>query len=120
LTDGADSLEIELEEAGGGSLVGSLVATLSAQQGHGWYRFLGRARSADPRWPEYAIIGGTFAAPRASLSLPIPPDDAWAPDMDARLAELRAELVAEGWLLSGRGEQPWAYRYTRPWIDLER
>jgi hypothetical protein len=120
LTDGADTLEIELEDAGGGSFVGSLVATLSAQQGHAWYRFIGRARSADRRWPEYVIMGGTFAAPRAAFSRPIPPDDAWAPDMEARLTELRDELVAEGWLLAGRGEHPWSFRYTRPWIDLDR
>jgi hypothetical protein len=118
LTDGADMLVVELEEAGGSTFVGSLMATLATQSGQAYYRFIGRARSADRRWPEYAVIGGTFAAPHAFLSLPIPPDEAWAPEMDARLAELRAELVAEGWILAGRGEHPWAYRYTRPWIDL--
>jgi hypothetical protein len=117
---GVDTLEIELEDVAGRTIIGSLVAILSAQDGMAWYRFVGHARSTDHRWREYVVIGGTFGAPRAFLSASIEPDVAWAPEMDARLAELRAELTAEGWLLAGKGEQAWSYNYTRPWVEIDR
>lgn len=120
LLNGTDTLEIELEEAGGHSVLGKLVVALTAQQGQVYYRFMGRAHSADARWPEYIVVGGPFAASRAFLSTPVPPKETWAPEVRARLKELRRELKAAGWLLAGHGEYPWSYRYTRPWVELER
>lgn len=114
LLQDADTLEIELEEAGGHTFWGSVVATLAAPPGHGLYRFVARAHSPDARWPAYAVVGGTFASPRSLPEGAIAPREEWAPDMVVRLAELREELSAEGWLLAGHGEQPWSYRYVRP------
>jgi hypothetical protein len=44
----------------------SLVTTLSSQHGNGYFRFVARARSTDPRWPSYAMAGATFPATRPS------------------------------------------------------
>jgi hypothetical protein len=72
LTEERDTLEIQLEDAGGTSAVASLLSTLGSQLGNAYYRFVGRAHSADPRWPTYAILGKTFPAPRAFLAT-LPP-----------------------------------------------
>jgi hypothetical protein len=44
--------------SGGISLAASLLSTLSGQCGNGYFRFVARAHSADPRWPTYAMAGG--------------------------------------------------------------
>jgi hypothetical protein len=62
LTDQEDVLEIQAEDVGGISLAASLLTTLSSQYGNGYFRFVARARSADPRWPTYAMAGATFPA----------------------------------------------------------
>ena len=54
-----DVLEVEAEDVGGVSLAASLLTTLSSQYGNGYFRFVARARSADPRWPTYAMAGAT-------------------------------------------------------------
>ena len=88
LTDDQDTLEIELEDVGGTSMVASLLTTLGSQFGNAYYRFVGRAHSADPRWPTYAIPGKTFPAPRAFLTN-LPPWNEWAEGMTQALTELR-------------------------------
>ena len=47
----ADTAEIQLEESGGESWISSILATLGAQEGHGYYRFVGspRARTSGGR-----------------------------------------------------------------------
>ena len=111
-----DTLEIELEDVGDVSWVNSVLTTLTSQSGSATYRFVGVARSADPRWPTYRITGGTFVSPR-SFKDDLPPQEDWAPGMTKSLQVLADELVDEGWLLSGHGEAPWSDRYTRPCID---
>ena len=91
-----DVLEIEAEDVGGISLAASLLTTLSSQYGNGYFRFVARARSADPRWPTYAIASATFPATRPSLvvykrpaiDLGTPPD---AYDRERRLIGRRSE-----------------------------
>jgi hypothetical protein len=58
VTDQEDGLEVEAEDVGGISLAASLVTTMSSQYGNAYFRFVARARSADPRWPTYAMTGG--------------------------------------------------------------
>lgn len=117
VTDAQDTLEIELEDAGGTSMVASLLATLGSTFGNAYYRFVGRAHSADPRWPTYAIFGKTFPAPRA-FSGDLPPQDQWAEGMTQALNQLREELLAQGWRPVGHRAHPWSFTYLRPGLDL--
>ena len=117
VTDALDTLQIELEDAGGTSMVASLLATLGSQCGNAYHRFVGRAHSAEPRWPTYAIVGRTFPSPRAFLA-DLPPQDAWAEGMTQALNELREELLAQGWRPVGQGAHPCSFTYVRPGLDL--
>ena len=117
LTDAQDTLEIELEDAGGTSPLASLLATLGSQFGNAYHRFVGRAHSPDSRWPTYAIVGKTFPAPRAFLA-DLPPQDQWAQGMTQALNELREELLSQGWRPVGKGTHPWSFTYVRPGLDL--
>ena len=63
VTDQEEVREIEAEDMGGTSLAASVLTTLSSQYGNGYFRFVARVRSADPRWPTYAMAGATFPAP---------------------------------------------------------
>ena len=119
LTDAQDTLEIELEDAGGGSPLASLLATIGSQFGNAYYRFVGRAHSPDPRWPTYAIVGQTFPAPRA-FAADLPPQDQWAPGMTEALNELREELLSQGWRPVGKGAHRWSFTYVRPGLDMAR
>jgi hypothetical protein len=115
-TDRDDVLEIEVEDVAGRSLLSSLVTTLVNQNGAGYYRFVGRARSADQRWPTYSIPGGTFALVR-QLPDDLEVNGPRSGDAVDRLAEMRRQLAGEGWRPAGRGEHWWSYRYTRPDLD---
>ncbi len=108
----ADTAEIQLEESGGESWISSILATLGAQEGHGYYRFVGIARSSDVRWPTYRIPGDTFPAARGFLA-DVPAEEKWSPGMTRSLLNLQAELLSEGWLPVGQGDAPWATRYRR-------
>ena len=115
LDSSQDTAEITLEDSGGESWISSILTTLGAQDGNGYYRFVAVAKSADTRWPVYRIPGDTFPAVRGFLA-DIPPEEQWAPGMTRSLLNLNAELMAEGWLPVGHGEQPWATRYRRPCV----
>jgi hypothetical protein len=99
-------LQVELEDAGGTSWRSALLAALGSQYGNAYLRFVGRVGS------ETWYKGPTFPAPR-TLGV-LPPQDEWAPDMTRSLRELRSDLERDGWVLAGRGEQPWELRYERP------
>jgi hypothetical protein len=58
-------------------------------------------------------------AARAFLA-DIPPQEAWSPGMTESLTALRGEPAEHGWILTGRGNDPWSYRYVRPCIDTHR
>ena len=113
-----DVLEVEAEDVGGVSLAASLLTTLSSQYGNGYFRFVARARSADPRWPTYAMAGATspghpaVAGGRRSSG-------AWVQTQRERLEELHRQLVAEGWRPAGRGAHWWSAIYRRPGIDWD-
>jgi hypothetical protein len=64
VTDQEDQLEIEVEDYAETSLFNRLWSGLFTQYGHPMYfRFVGHARSADPRWPTYQVVGATFPEP---------------------------------------------------------
>jgi hypothetical protein len=115
VTDQEDELEIEAEDLGSTSVPARLLTTVFTQYGTPYYRFVGRARSADPRWPTYQVTGAGF--PATGLDDPSG-KGAWAEEQRARLDELHQQLLREGWRLAGRGERWWSRRYTRPVVDL--
>jgi hypothetical protein len=118
ITDQEDVLEIEAEDVGGTSLAASLPTTLSSQYGNGYFRFVARAHSADPRWPTYAMARATFPGTRPS------PEDvgaqgAWLDDQRQRFDELHRQLLEEGWRPAGHGVHWWSVIYRRPDLDWE-
>ena len=113
-----DVLEIEAEDVGGLSLAASLLTTLSSQYGNGYFRFVARARSADLRWPTYAMAGATFPATRPSLE-DVGAQGAWLDTQRERLDELHQQLVAEGWRPAGHGAHWWSAVYKRPDLDWD-
>jgi hypothetical protein len=118
LTDQEDMLEIQAEDVGGISLAASLLTTLSSQYGNGYFRFVARARSADPRWPTYAMAGATFPATRPSLE-DVGAQGTWLETQRERLQELHRQLVAEGWRPAGRGPHWWSATYRRSDLDWD-
>jgi hypothetical protein len=115
VTDQEDELEIEAEDLASTSLPARLWTTLLTQYGTGYYRFVGRARSADPRWPTYQVTGASF--PATGLEDPSG-KGAWATEQRARLDELHQQLLREGWRSAGRGDHWWSRRYRRPVVEL--
>lgn len=116
VAEGCDSLVIELEDLHGVGLVRALLTGPFAHTGTAHSRFVARATSDDPRWPQYRIESAVFHGIRG-LPDALPPEEEWAPDMVAALAELRHRLETEGWLQVEHGGHPWTYRYTRPCLD---
>ena len=118
VTGQEDVLEVEAEDVGGTSLVASLLTTLASQYGNGYFRFVGRARSADPRWPTYAVSGATFPGTRPSLE-DAAAQGAWLETQRERFDELHQQLLAEGWRPAGRGDHWWSASYSRPAVDWD-
>jgi hypothetical protein len=116
VTDQEDVLEVEAEDVGGISLAASLLTTLSSQHGNGYLRFVGRAPSADPRWPTSAMAGATFPAARPSLE-DVGAQGAWLETQRERFQELHRQLLAEGWRPAGHGAPWWSASDRRPAID---
>lgn len=79
---------------------------------------MARARSADPRWPTYAMAGATFPATRPSLE-DVGAQGAWLDDQRERFQELHRQLVAEGWRPAGHGAHWWSAVYKRPDLDWD-
>jgi hypothetical protein len=118
ITGAVDTLEIALEYVGARNWFVNLLSTLGTQSGVAYRRFVGRARSADPRWRTYTIAGGTFPAVPGFLA-DVPPREEWAPGMQERFEELCLRLEAEGWRRVGRRVEPWSYLFERPCVDFE-
>jgi len=118
VTDQEDVLEVEAEDVGGISLAASLATTLSSQYGNGYFRFVARARSADPRWPSYAMAGATFPVTRPSPE-DVAAQGAWLETQRERFEELDRQLRAEGWWPAGHGAHWWSALYRRPDLDWD-
>lgn len=91
----------------------------------GWVSTLGLLSGGMQMWHFVALLGDrvcfesdTFSAPYSWGHLPLGrtlrPRNEWAPGMDEALDGLRAEIVADGWVAVGRGEQEWQDTYRRP------
>jgi hypothetical protein len=120
VADGVDVLEVELEDAGGASWWRSLLSTVTGQCGTRSYRFVGRATSANDRWPTYAVASGTF--PWHPLQrLEEEPDEraAWSAEVRAQLAALQDDLQAHGWRMTAQGPHWFSQRYERPELDWD-
>ncbi len=109
-TEPEGTLAIELEDA----------ATRSW-----WVSTLGLLSGAMQQWHFVGMLGDevrydsdTFSAPYSWGHLPLgatmAPRNEWAPGMDEALDAVRAEIVADGWVADGRGEQEWQDHYRRP------
>ncbi|MDV8070621.1 hypothetical protein R4P64_29220 [Rhodococcus sp. IEGM 1366] len=98
-----ETLRVELEEVGARHWWASLLATLASQSGNAYMRFVGvvdgRSRYVSSTFPVSRTLGT------------VAPQEAWAPEMTASLAELRRSIEDDGWHLSGRGRQPWSLIY---------
>ena len=105
-TGDAETLTVKLEDAGGTSWWASLLATLSSQYGNAYKRFVGRVDG------ERRYVGPTFPVPRTWGD--IPPQEAWAPEMNRSLAEVLRHIEDDHWVQTGKGQQPWEFRFTRP------
>jgi hypothetical protein len=115
VTDQEDELEVETEKHAETSLFNRLWSGFFTYWGSpSYFRFVGRARSADPRWPTYQVVGATFPGTR----LDDPSKEPWVNEQQASLKELHQQLLREGWRLVGRGEHWWSRRYRRPVAHL--
>jgi hypothetical protein len=94
------------------------LTTLSSRYGNGYFRFLARARSADPRWPTDAMAGATFPVTRPSPE-DVAAQGAWLDTQRERFQELHQQLREEGWRPAGHGAYWWSAIYRRPAIGLD-
>jgi len=104
--DDFTTLHIVLEDVGGTSWWAGVLTTLTSQVGSRLLRFVGSV-DGDRRYK-----GPTFAAPRASRS--VPPQEEWAPGMADSLRQVQRDVEADGWAQVGRGTDPWSFQYQRP------
>lgn len=112
-----ESVQIELEDVGDTAWWKRILATVFSQSGQQLLRFVAR-RTTGPSDEHPVAAGRTFASPRWIIETP--PEPAWAPEMSASLADVRGDLEQTGWLLEGRGDEAWSYRYVRPKVDRSR
>ena len=99
-----ETLQIELEDAASGSRWRRILYTLGSQYGRTQLRFVGKA---DDR---RLYVSDTFPGPPLGAT---PPDEQWAPGMEASLAELRQQIARDGWSETSRGQRPWDLTFTR-------
>ncbi len=119
-TDDTDELEIELEDVGHTSMLASIVTTLTGQLGTQVYRFVGRARSGDPRWPDFIVPSGTFPVQPGQPPLDrLSRDDPWGDQILGQFEQLELTLAEHGWRPAGHGPHWWSKRYTRPTLDWD-
>ncbi|WP_413249526.1 hypothetical protein [Sinomonas flava] len=101
-----ERLRIELEDAASASWWARILYTLSSQYGSTQLRFVGKSDDGSTLYR-----GETFPGPPLNRT---PPREGWAPGMEECLRRLRSEIDGDGWVETGRGEQPWQISYTRP------
>lgn len=107
-------LVIEVEDAGHGSLLGSVVTTLSGQHGTQASRFAAKAAATGERTTVVAVSSSFPVSPLALMDgQDAAPDGGWPDEASAALEELDATLVAGGWQCTSTGPRWWDRRYTR-------
>ncbi|MGN7200078.1 hypothetical protein [Arthrobacter sp. SAFR-044] len=104
--DGTEErLRIELEDAASRKWWARILYTLGSQYGRTQLRFVGKAEDG-----RRLYTGDTFPGPPLN---PTPPEEAWAPGLQASLGRLRQEIAGDGWAETSRGAQPWELTFSR-------
>jgi hypothetical protein len=117
---GRQLAEIVADERGDRPWATALVSAF-VPYGDVYVRFAVRERAPatgrNSLWsPRPLYVGTPFPAARAALD-DVAAQGVWRAIQVARLAELQAVLVADGWEPAGRGQHWWSARYSRPRID---
>lgn len=100
-----EKLQIELEDAASQSWWARILYTLGSQYGRTQLRFVGKTDD-DRR----LYVSDTFPGPPLGAT---PPEEQWAPGMEASLAELRQQIARDGWAETSRGQKPWELTFAR-------
>ncbi|WP_457950343.1 hypothetical protein ACTAQI_07040 [Pseudarthrobacter sp. alpha12b] len=100
-----ERLRIELEDAASRKWWARILYTLGSQYGRTQLQFVGR--TVDGR---RLYASDTFPGPPLN---PTPPEEAWAPGMEASLSQLRQEIARDGWSETSHGAQPWELTFSR-------
>lgn len=117
LGDGADQMEVHVEEVTDDSWLGRRLPAVAKALRAPRYRFVGHAVSDDPRWPSYRVVGDVFATGRARLLGGGIDARPWAPEVLAHLNDFAAYLFERGWLPEGHGENWWSLVLSRPCVQ---
>lgn len=104
-TDPEERLSVELEDAASRKWWARILYTLGSQYGRTPLRFVGR--TGDGR---RLYVSDTFPGPPLNAT---PPEEAWAPGMQASLQQLCEDITRDGWSETGRGLHPWDLTFSR-------
>lgn len=98
-------LHLELEDAASRKWWARIFYTLGSQYGRTQLRFVGR--TGDGR---RLYVSDTFPGPPLNST---PPEETWAPGLQASLDQLCQDIARDGWTETGRGAQPWELTFSR-------
>lgn len=101
-----ERLRIELEDAASRKWWARILYTLGSQYGRTQLRFVGSTEDG-----RRLYTSDTFPGPPLNGT---PPEEAWAPGLQASLRQLRQEIDSDGWTETGHGKQPWELTFSRP------
>ena len=100
-----ERLRIELEDAASRKWWARIFYTLGSQYGRTQLQFVGRTEDGTRLY-----ASDTFPGPPLNRT---PPEEAWAPGLEASLKKLRQEIARDGWHETSRGTQPWELTFSR-------
>ena len=100
-----DRLRIELEDAASSKWWARILYTFGSQYGRTQLRFVGRNEDGRTLY-----ASDTFPGPPLDQT---PPEEAWAPGLEASLSQLRREIARDGWSVASRGAKPWELTFSR-------
>lgn len=92
-----ETLQIQLEDAASFSWWARIFQTLGSQYGRTQLRFVGKTDGG-----QQLYVSDTF--PGSPLDA-TPPEEQWAPGMEASLAELRQQIARDRWSETSRGQR---------------
>ncbi len=117
LAMGCDRLEVHVEEVADDSWLARHSASVARAIHAPRYRFVGEARSDDPRWPSYRIVGDVFSTGRTTLFGGAVDARPWASEVLAHLTDFAAHLFERGWQPEGHGQHWWSLQLSRPCVQ---
>jgi hypothetical protein len=98
-------LRVELEDAASRKWWARILYTLGSQYGSTQFRFVGKADDG-----RRLYVSDTFPGPPLNRT---PPEEEWAPGLQASLSQLRRDIARDGWSETGHGTQPWDLTFSR-------